>query len=288
MKGIILAGGLGTRMAPVTNSISKHLIPVFDKPMIYYSLSVLLMAKIKEIVIITRSKDLNLYKELFGNGSQLGISISYLIQDKAKGIADAFLIAEDFIGDDSVSLILGDNIFYGQGFSNMLSKNSNFKKGAKIYTHMVSNPESFGVLETDDTNKPIQIHEKPNKFISNNAVTGLYFYDNDVIEIAKSIKTSNRGELEITSINNEYIRRGDLEYELLGRGYAWLDTGTFEGLIEASMFVQTIEKRQGYKIGCIEEIAYKNKWINDKTLLALSKKYKNNYGNYIKNLIESG
>lgn len=286
MKGIILAGGSGTRLFPITEVISKQLLPIYDKPMIYYPLSVLMLAGIKEILIISTPRDIHLFQSLLGNGEKWGVRIEHIVQDKPIGLADAFLLGENFIKNDSVCLVLGDNIFYGQGFSPLLKKAANLKDGAIVFGYQVKDPKRFGVVEIDKDYNAVSIEEKPAIPKSNYAVTGLYFYDNTVINIAKNIIPSARGEIEITDINKEYLLNGKLRVQILGRGFAWLDTGTFESLIEASQYVQTIEKRQGFKIACLEEISYRNGWITADEVLNISKDYsKNNYGEYLMQLV---
>ena len=281
-KGIILAGGSGTRLYPITKGISKQLLPIYDKPMIYYPLSVLMLAGIREVLIISTPDDIDGFKRLLGDGQELGIDISYAIQPSPDGLAQAFIIGEDFIGDSNVCLVLGDNIFYGQGFTPLLRQAVNRQKGATVFGYQVKDPERFGVVAFDEDKRAISIEEKPVKPKSNYAVTGLYFYDNDVIEIAKKVKPSERGEVEITTVNQMYMERGDLNVELLGRGFAWLDTGTHESLLEAAQFVETIEKRQGYKVACLEEIALNNGWLTKQKVAEIGQSMsKNAYGQYL-------
>jgi len=286
MKGIVLAGGSGTRLYPITKGVSKQLLPVYDKPMIYYPLSVLMLTGIKDILIITTPDDQASFIRLLGDGSDFGINLSYQVQSSPDGLAQAFIIGEEFIGDDSVCLVLGDNLFWGQGFSPMLKKAAEKTTGATVFGYQVQDPERFGVVEFDDNMKVLSLEEKPELPKSNFAVTGLYFYDNSVIDIAKNVTPSERGELEITSINQVYLERKSLSVELLGRGFAWLDTGTHETLLDSAMFVETIERRQGYKIACLEEIAFNNGWLNSQQIKELAEPMmKNSYGKYLQNLV---
>lgn len=288
MKGIILAGGLGTRLFPITKAVSKQLLPIYDKPMIYYSLSVLMLAKIKEILIITTTQDVMAYRRLLGDGSHLGINIQFAVQERPEGIAQAFLIAENFIAGQGVCLVLGDNIFWGQGFTQVLKKAQENAEGAVLFGYQVRDPHRFGVVQFDDHFRAVSIEEKPTDPRSNWAVTGLYFFDSNVVDIAKTVLPSERGELEISSINQVYLAAGRLRVELLGRGFAWLDTGTNETLLEASSFVETIEKRQGYKIACIEEIAWRNGWIGGDQLEELANEMGSSpYGVYLSGLISA-
>ena len=287
IKGIILAGGSGTRLYPITKGISKQLLPIYDKPMIYYPLSVLMLAGIRDVLIISTPDDIECFERLLGDGSEFGINLKYATQPSPDGLAQAFIIGEDFIGNSNVCLVLGDNIFYGQGFTPMLRNAVSRQKGATIFGYQVKDPERFGVVEFNEKLRAISLEEKPIKPKSNFAVTGLYFYDNDVIQIAKQVKPSERGELEITTINQMYMERGDLSVEVLGRGFAWLDTGTHESLLEAAQFVETLEKRQGYKVACLEEIALNQGWLSKQRVLKIGKSMsKNSYGQYLISLVE--
>ena len=285
MKGIILAGGSGTRLYPITKGVSKQLLPIYDKPMVYYPLSVLMLAGIQDILIITTPEDREGFIRVLGDGSEFGVNLTYKIQPSPDGLAQAFIIGEEFIGDDSVCLVLGDNIFWGQGFTPILESAVKRQKGATVFGYQVNDPERFGVVAFDNNKKAVSLEEKPEKPQSNYAVTGLYFYDNDVVEMAKQVKPSHRGELEITTLNQMYLDRGDLHVELLGRGFAWLDTGTHESLLEAAMFVEIIEKRQGHKIACLEEIAWNNNWISREEITKIAMTMsKNSYGKYLKKI----
>ena len=282
MKGIVLSGGKGTRLYPITKGNSKQLLPVYDKPMIYYPLSVLILAGINEILIISNPEFIENYKMLFGDGSKLGLKIEYKIQTEPRGLADAFIVGEDFIGDDTCSLILGDNIFYGHGLTEFVQRAARIKIGATIFGYYVKDPSSYGVVEFDDSNNVLSLEEKPEKPKSHYAIPGLYFYDNQVVEIAKNLKPSDRGEIEITDLNREYLKKRQLKVELLGRGYAWLDTGTHDSLLEAANFIETIQKRQGYYIGCVEEIAYRMGFIEKEQLMKLANEMiKTEYGQYL-------
>ena len=288
-KGIILAGGSGTRLYPITKGVSKQLLPIYDKPMIYYPLSVLMLAGIQDILIITTPEDKESFERLLGDGSQFGVRLQYAIQPSPDGLAQAFIIGEAFIGDSNVCLVLGDNIFYGQGFTPMLKQAVARPKGATVFGYQVKDPERFGIVEFDEQKRAISLEEKPQYPKSHFAVTGLYFYDNEVIQIAKQVKPSERGELEITTVNQMYLERGDLNVELLGRGFAWLDTGTHASLLEAAQFVETLEKRQGYKVACLEEIAFNQGWLNPEQILEIGQSMrKNDYGQYLISLVEQG
>ena len=288
MKSIILAGGLGTRLYPLTYAVSKQILPVYDKPMIYYPLSVLMLAGIQEVLVISTPRDLPVFRELLGDGSRLGMRFAYKVQEKPRGLADAFILGEDFVGSDSVALVLGDNIFYGQRFTETLkaARQKAEQGGAVIFGYYVKDPTQYGVVEFDEQGKVISIEEKPQKPKSRYAVPGLYFYDNEVIEIAKQVQPSARGEIEITSVNNEYLKRGKLHVELLGRGMAWLDTGSYDGLLEASNFIETVQKRQGLYVACIEEIAYRNGWISQEELIKAANGFKTDYGDYLRFVAE--
>lgn len=291
MKGIILAGGSGTRLYPITKAVSKQILPLYDKPMVYYPLSCLMLSGIREVLIISTPRDISLFKELFGDGSWLGMRFEYAVQEQPRGLADAFIVGKNFIGSDDVALVLGDNIFYGQSFTNVLKsasdKIASKSSGAVIFGYFVKDPTAYGVVEFNEDGKVLGIEEKPANPKSNYAVPGLYFYNNDVVKIAQDIKPSARGEIEITAVNNAYLEKGSLSVELLGRGMAWLDTGTYDGLLEASNFIATIQKRQGLYVSCIEEIAYRNDWLSKEKLLELAKGYKTDYGRYLEYIAEN-
>ena len=291
MKGIILAGGSGTRLYPITKAVSKQILPLYDKPMVYYPLSVLMLAGIREVLIISTPRDISLFKELFGDGSHLGMEFQYAVQDRPRGLADAFIVGKNFIGNDSVALVLGDNIFYGQSFTATLKSAAakiQQEQGAVIFGYYVKDPTAYGVVEFDAAGKVLGIEEKPTQPKSNYAVPGLYFYDNSVVDIAANVKPSARGEIEITTVNNTYLERGQRSVELLGRGMAWLDTGTYDGLLEASNFIATIQKRQGMYVSCIEEIAFRNGWLDKQQMLDLAAGYKTEYGEYLRYIAEMG
>ena len=291
MKGIILAGGSGTRLYPITKAVSKQILPLYDKPMVYYPLSCLMLSGIREVLIISTPRDISLFKELFGDGSWLGMRFEYAVQEKPRGLADAFIVGKNFIGSDDVALVLGDNIFYGQSFTSVLKsasdKIASKSSGAVIFGYFVKDPTAYGVVEFNADGKVLGIEEKPSAPKSNYAVPGLYFYNNDVVKIAQDIKPSARGEIEITAVNNAYLEKGSLSVELLGRGMAWLDTGTYDGLLEASNFIATIQKRQGLYVSCIEEIAWRNGWLSKEKLLELAKGYKTDYGRYLEYIAEN-
>ena len=291
MKGIILAGGSGTRLYPITKAVSKQILPLYDKPMVYYPLSCLMLAGIREVLIISTPRDISLFKELFGDGSWLGMRFEYAVQEQPRGLADAFIVGKNFIGSDDVALVLGDNIFYGQSFTSVLKKASDKiaskSSDAVIFGYFVKDPTAYGVVEFNEDGKVLGIEEKPSNPKSNYAVPGLYFYNNDVVKIAQDIKPSARGEIEITAVNNTYLEKGSLSVELLGRGMAWLDTGTYDGLLEASNFIATIQKRQGLYVSCVEEIAWRNGWLSKEKLLELAKGYKTDYGRYLEYIAEN-
>jgi glucose-1-phosphate thymidylyltransferase len=288
MKGIILAGGAGTRLYPITRAVSKQILPIYDKPMIYYPLSALMLAGIRDVLIISTPRDLPVFRELFGSGDQLGMRFSYMIQEKPRGLADAFLVGEDFVGKDRVALVLGDNLFYGAGFSASLEKAVENSEGATVFGYWVKDPRSYGVVDFDEEGKVLTLEEKPVEPKSHYAIPGLYFYDNAVVAIAKDVKPSTRGEIEITSVNNEYLRRGKLRVEILGRGLAWLDTGSYSGLLQAGNFIETIQNRQGQYVACIEEIAFKKGWISVDQLLETASGIRTDYGDYLKFIAKEG